>query len=56
MIQDFTEEESSIAELAYEFAVKKIKPLRNEYDEKEEYPLEILDEMRKMDLFGLCLP
>ncbi len=56
MIQDFTEEQKAITELAYEFAEKKIKPLRREYDEKEEFPLEILDEMKKMDLFGLCLP
>ena len=56
MIHDFTEEQTSISAIAYDFAEKKIKPLRREYDEKEEYPLDILDEMKKMDLFGLCLP
>ena len=56
MLNEFTEDQQNIAELAYEFAVKKIKPIRHEYDEKEEYPPEMLEEMRKMDLFGLCLP
>ncbi len=53
---DLTEEQRAIADLAYEFAQKKVKPLRFEYDEKEEYPVQVLEEMRKVDLFGLWLP
>ncbi|MFH1619082.1 MAG: acyl-CoA dehydrogenase family protein [bacterium] len=52
----FSEEQISISELAYEVAVKKLKPLRAEADEKEEFPLQALEEMRKADLFGLWLP
>lgn len=52
----FTEEQKAISELAYEFAVKKIKPVREECDKNEEFPWPVVEEMRKADLFGLWLP
>ncbi len=51
-----TEEQKTISELAYELAVKKIKPVREECDRKEEFPWPVVEEMRKADLFGLYLP
>ncbi|HLD28960.1 MAG TPA: acyl-CoA dehydrogenase family protein, partial [bacterium] len=52
----FSEEQLAIKDLAYEFAVKKIKPLREEFDAKEEFPRSIVEDMRKSELFGLWLP
>ena len=52
----FSETQKEIADLAYEIADKKIKPIRAEYDEKGEMPLEIVKEFKNADLFGLYLP
>jgi alkylation response protein AidB-like acyl-CoA dehydrogenase len=51
-----TDTQKEIAALAYELAVKKIKPVRERYDQTEEYPWEIIEEFRKADLFGVYLP
>ncbi len=51
-----TEEQSAIKELAYELAVKKIKPVRQECDRNEELPAAVIEELRKADLFGLYIP
>jgi len=56
MILKISEEQKEIAKLAYDFAVKTIKPIRSKWDENEEFPIELIGEMRKMDLFGLWLP
>src|SRR5215472_1002424 len=51
-----TEEQVAIQETAREIAQKKIKPVREHYDETEEYPWEIVEELRKADLFGVYIP
>jgi alkylation response protein AidB-like acyl-CoA dehydrogenase len=48
-----TDEQQSIIEIAREIGEKKIKPVRMEYDEKEHFPWDVVDEMRKADLFGV---
>lgn len=39
-----------------EFAEQRVKPVRAELDEKEEFPREILNELGRMDLMGLYIP
>jgi len=56
MHYDLTETQQSIMELAYEIAVKKIKPVRAQYDREEKMPWPIVDEFRKADLYGLYIP
>lgn len=51
-----TEEQVAIQETAREIAQKKIKPVREHYDETEKYPWEIVEELRKADLFGVYIP
>jgi alkylation response protein AidB-like acyl-CoA dehydrogenase len=51
-----TETQQEISALAYQLGVQKIKPVREKYDETEEFPWPVVEEMRKADLFGVYLP
>jgi len=51
-----TEEQKMIVELARKIAVEKIKPVREHYDETEEFPWTIVEELGKSDLFGVYIP
>jgi alkylation response protein AidB-like acyl-CoA dehydrogenase len=48
-----TEEQQAIVETAREIAEKKIKPVREKHDAEESFPWEIVEELRKADLFGV---
>ncbi|MBI4369408.1 MAG: acyl-CoA dehydrogenase family protein [Elusimicrobia bacterium] len=52
----FTDDQKEIIKLAREIAEKKIKPVRAHYDETEEFPWEVIEDIRKADLFGVYLP
>ncbi|MBI5201055.1 MAG: acyl-CoA dehydrogenase family protein [Elusimicrobia bacterium] len=56
MDYDLTEEQRGIVETAREIAQKKIKPVAKHYDETEEFPWPIVEEIRKADLFSIYLP
>lgn len=51
-----TEEQQEIRNIARQIAEEKIKPVRAELDEKEEFPWEILKVLAQSDLFGLYIP
>src|SRR5512143_4069212 len=51
-----TEEQLAIRDLARQIANEKVKPVRAELDEKEEFPWEILKVLAQSDLFGLYIP
>jgi butyryl-CoA dehydrogenase len=51
-----TEEQKMIKDLARQIAEERIKPVRAELDEKEEFPHEILKALAQADLFGLFIP
>ncbi|MDA8324655.1 MAG: acyl-CoA dehydrogenase family protein [Nitrospiraceae bacterium] len=51
-----SEEQMMIKELARQIAVEKIVPVRQELDEKEEFPWEIMRVLAGSDLFGLFIP
>jgi butyryl-CoA dehydrogenase len=51
-----TEEQQMIKDLARQVAEEKIKPVRAELDEKEEFPAEIMKYLAQSDLFGLVIP
>ncbi len=51
-----TEEQLMIRDLARQIAEEKIVPVREELDEKEEFPWEILKVIAQSDLFGLFIP
>lgn len=52
----FTEEQQMIREIARKIAEEKIKPVRAELDEKEEFPRELMKVLAQSDLFGICIP
>ena len=51
-----TETQTEIRDMVREFAQDRVKPVRAELDEKEEFPREILNELGSMDLMGLYIP
>lgn len=51
-----TEEQQAIVEVAHRVAQEKIKPVREHFDELEQFPREIYDEMAKADLTGVYIP
>ncbi len=52
----FTEEQEMIRDLAWRIALEKVKPVRAELDEKEEFPWEIMHILADADLCGLYIP
>src|SRR5689334_7965156 len=48
-----TDEQETIRSTAREIAEKKIKPVREKHDREDSFPWEIVDELRKADLFGV---
>jgi alkylation response protein AidB-like acyl-CoA dehydrogenase len=51
-----TEEQEMIRELCQQIADERIKPVRAELDEKEEFPTEIMKALAQADLFGIIIP
>ena len=51
-----SETQLEIRNMVREFALERVKPVRAELDEKEEFPTEILKELGRMDLMGLYIP
>ncbi len=48
-----TEDQQAIVETAREIAEKKIKPVREKHDRDDSYAWEVVEELRKADLFGV---
>ena len=51
-----TEEQQMMVDLARKIAQEKIKPVREHYDETEEFPWPIMEELAKSDLCGVYIP
>jgi butyryl-CoA dehydrogenase len=51
-----TEEQKMIQELAEQIAREKIRPVRAELDETDEFPWEVMKVLAQSDLFGLYIP
>jgi alkylation response protein AidB-like acyl-CoA dehydrogenase len=52
----FNEDQIMIKDLVRQIAEEKVVPVRQELDEKEEFPWEIMKVMAESDLFGLFIP
>jgi len=52
----FTDEQKMMIELARKLALEKIKPVREHYDQSEEFPWPIIQELAKADLCGIYIP
>lgn len=51
-----TEEQAEIRDLARQIAEEKVVPVRQELDEKEEFPWEIMKVLAQSDMFGIFIP
>lgn len=51
-----TEEQQEIKDLARQIALEKVKPVRAELDEREEFAWDIMKVLAQADLFGLYIP
>jgi len=55
VLYDLTDEQQSIIAICKEIGEKKIKPVRMEYDEHDKFPWDVVEEMKRADLFGVYL-
>ncbi len=53
---ELTEDQQAIVETTREIAEKVVKPKREHWDKTEEYPWEVVEALRKADLFGVYIP
>jgi butyryl-CoA dehydrogenase len=51
-----TEEQKMLRDLSRQIAEEKIRPVSREYDEKEEYPAEVIKALAQSDLFSIAIP
>ena len=51
-----TEEQQMIREIVAKIATEKVRPVRAELDESEEFPWDIMKILAQSDLFGIYLP
>jgi alkylation response protein AidB-like acyl-CoA dehydrogenase len=58
MVMDYvlSEEEKMMVETARTIAIEKMKPVREHYDEKEDFPWDIVKEFAQADLCGVYIP
>jgi butyryl-CoA dehydrogenase len=58
MLVDYalSEEQLMLKELCGKIAEEKIRPISREYDEKEEFPISVIKELARADLFRICIP
>lgn len=51
-----TEEQTLIRDMVREFAEKEVKPIAAEIDRNHRFPVETVERMKELDLFGLSIP
>ena len=56
MDYELSEQQLEIRDLAYQVAVRDIKPVREAYDEQEKFPWDIVKKMAAADLYSVYLP
>lgn len=52
----FTEEQEILRKTIREFAQKKIKPMREKWDEEQKFHWEIVEDLKELGLFGIIFP
>jgi alkylation response protein AidB-like acyl-CoA dehydrogenase len=53
---DSNENQLMIQQMVRDFAEKNIKPFRNEWDEKEHFPVDVMKQMGELGLLGIFVP
>src|SRR5699024_2183988 len=56
MVFQLTEEQNAIKSLARDFAANEISPFIGKYDEKESFPIEIMQKLHEYGLSNLAIP
>ncbi|MDD5304172.1 MAG: acyl-CoA dehydrogenase family protein [Elusimicrobia bacterium] len=55
-IYELTEQQKEIQDLAWQIAVRDIKPVRESFDEQEKFPWDVVKKMGAADLYSVYLP
>lgn len=53
---NLTENQRMIQEMTRDFAKQRVLPYRNEWDDKEHFPIDILKEAGELGLLGVLVP
>lgn len=56
MPHDFDEEESAIVDVVRDFVDRDVRPVAQALEHANEYPHELIEEMKKIGIFGLAIP
>ena len=56
MDYELSDQQNEIVDLAYKLGQQKIRPVREHYDQTEEFPWPVIEELRRADLFGVYVP
>jgi butyryl-CoA dehydrogenase len=56
MDYELSDQQKEIVDLSYQISQQKLKPVREQYDQSEEFPWPVIEDIRKADLFGVYLP
>ncbi|OGS00327.1 MAG: acyl-CoA dehydrogenase [Elusimicrobia bacterium RBG_16_66_12] len=56
MDYELSETQTDIRDLAYQVALRDLKPVREKHDEEETFPWDVVKKMAAADLFGVYLP
>jgi alkylation response protein AidB-like acyl-CoA dehydrogenase len=54
--QDKTDEQKDITEMVHQFVDEKILPVAEHFDHEDEFPEEIVEQMKELGLFGVTIP
>jgi alkylation response protein AidB-like acyl-CoA dehydrogenase len=55
-VHELTEEETAIVELVREFVDNEVRPVVHELEHANKYPDKLIDQMKRLGLFGLAIP
>ncbi|MDP3541934.1 MAG: acyl-CoA dehydrogenase family protein [Elusimicrobiota bacterium] len=55
-IYELTEQQKEIQDLAWQIALRDIKPIRESFDEQEKFPWDVVKKMAAADLYSVYLP
>jgi alkylation response protein AidB-like acyl-CoA dehydrogenase len=55
-MDDFTAEEAAIVELVREFVDREVKPVARDLEHANTYPERLIEQMKRMGIFGLAIP
>jgi alkylation response protein AidB-like acyl-CoA dehydrogenase len=56
MMEDLSDDESAIVEVVRDFVDREVKPVAQEYDHQNIYPEALVEQMKRLGIYGLAIP